>query len=177
MTRRSRQRADWTPRLKRQELQAVGDPFVVRFGPWARNFYLGLPAALAFGMVGWAAQMRGPFAVFWYGFVACLAIFCAVPRETRFYADGSVVVARKLFAVVPLSWRRYARAELERVHTDSGTYRMMSGDADHSVTTIWLFMTKGRRVAVQSYSSGADNSPPPDVLRRILREKFELSVD
>jgi len=38
-------------------------------------------------------------------------------------------------------------------------------------------MTKGRRIAVQSYSSGADNSPPPDVLRRILREKSGLRVD
>ena len=175
MTRRSRQRAGWTPKLKVEELEAVSDPFVVRFGPWARNFYIGLPAALALGMVGWAAQMQGALAIVWYGIVAWLAIFCAVPRETRFYADGSVVVSRKLFALVPLTWRRYARAEVDRVESFSDTFRR-SEDADHSVTTIWLCL-KGRKVAVQSYSSGADNSPPPELLRRILREKFGLLTD
>jgi hypothetical protein len=86
-------------------------------------------------------------------------------------------VARRVLAIIPISLCRYPRAELERVHTSSGTYRMMSGDADHSMTTIWLFMTKGRRLAVQSYSSGADNKPPSELLGRILREKFGLPVD
>ena len=176
MTRRSKQRAGWTPQLKQEELPAIADPFVVRFGPWARNFYIGLPAALAFGLVGHAAEMQGLLAIGWYGVVAGLTLLCAVPRETRFYADGSVVVARRILALLPISWRRYRREELERVQAFSGSYAM-SGDADHSVTTIWLFMTRGRRVAVQSYSSGADNSPPADVLRRILREKFGLPVD
>ena len=93
----------------------------------------------------------------------------------RFYADGSVVVARRILALLPISWRRYRREELEGVQTFSGSYSM-SGDADHSVTTIWLCNDGGpaRRGAVVFI--GRRQRTPVDVPRRILREKFALPV-
>ena len=53
-------------------------PYVVRSGPWARNLYLGLPAAFAFALIGYVSEMPWWFAAFWFGVIAVLVGHLAV---------------------------------------------------------------------------------------------------
>jgi|RhiMethySRZTD1v2_1073278.scaffolds.fasta_scaffold04594_7 hypothetical protein len=143
-------------------------PYVVRFGPWARNLYLGLPAAFAFGVVGVVADM--PVALFagWMGVVALLLWICAFPREVRIYKGDRVVVVRRLLALLPVSRRTYRMDELKAIKQYRVSYTM-SGESEADAHTVYLITRKGRLLPVQSYSSGADNKPPPDELGRALK--------
>lgn len=145
-----------------------GKPFVVRFGPWARNLYLGLPAAFAFGLVGVVAQMPWWFATFWFGVIAIMVWICAFPRETRIHAHDRVVVVRRFLALVPIFRRSYPLSAFEAIagsHAESGI-----SDPSRSLT-VNLVLKSGRHLPVQSYSdSAANNQPPAGVLVQTLEE-------
>jgi hypothetical protein len=48
-------------------------PYVVRFGPWARNLYLGLPGTFTFALISVVAHMPWWFSILWNSFVAVVA--------------------------------------------------------------------------------------------------------
>jgi hypothetical protein len=146
----------------------VTTPYVVRFGPWARNLYLGLPAMIAFGLIPTAAGMPWWLAALWYAFIGSFAWICAFPREVRVTRD-EVVFARRFLALVPIWWRRYPIDRFESI-LDASASHAMSGDGTHHVQTVYLVTTTGRHLAVQSWSSGADNHPPPRELVVALRD-------
>lgn len=147
--------------------EAPAFPYVVRFGPWARNLYLGLPAAGAFLLVSLVAEMPLWFLCVWDGVVALLAYICAFPREVRIYSDR-VVVMRRLFALVPVWWRTRALSDFKALICQHGSHRFV-GEAEVAADTVYLVLKSGRVVPVQSYSSGAaDNQPPRTQLLRDL---------
>jgi len=141
-------------------------PYVVRFGPWARNLYLGLPAAATFLLIGVVADMPGWFRYAWDGVIAVLVYICALPREVRIYPDR-VLVLRRLLALIPLWMRRYARSDFRAVTQGQGAHAFV-GEAEIRAQTVYLVLRSGKLVPVQSYSSGADNQPPQAQLVREL---------
>jgi hypothetical protein len=141
-------------------------PYVVRFGPWARNLYLGLPAMVAFGLIPIAARMPWWLASLWYAFVAMFVVICAFPREVRVTPDRIVFVWRFL-ALVPVWRRTFPMSAFESIR-DVSVSHAMSGEGTHGVHTVSLVRKTGRDLAVQSYSSGADNRPPHGELVRTL---------
>ena len=150
-------------------------PFVVRFGPWARNLYLGLPAMAAFGLISIVAPMPLWFAWSWRAFVGFFAVICAFPRDIRFNADGSVVTTVRVLALLPVWRRSYPRSSLRQLRLEGGSHRFV-GEAEVSADTVWLVLTNGRRLAVQSYSSGAENTPPLPELIESVRAATGLPV-
>jgi hypothetical protein len=147
----------------------------VRFGPWARNLYLGLPAAFTFGVISFAAQMPPPMFYAWNLVVAVLVVICAFTRELRFYPDGSIVSATRFLALLPVRWCRYQRSALRQVRLEGASIQV--GDSDEiSADTVWLVLASGRRIPIQSYSDEAENTPPLHQLLRDLRAITTLDI-
>lgn len=115
-----------TPRMRKPRKPAAGpkpgsdaapdaplpDPYVVRYGPWARNLCLGLPAAFAFGLMAQVANMPTWLFLVWDVMVAIVVLFCVFVRDTRFSRDGTVMVRICFLAVLPVWVRRYPRPAL-----------------------------------------------------------------
>lgn len=142
-------------------------PYRVRFGPWARNLYLGLPAALAFGLIGLVADMPPAFAVFWLGMVLAVMWICALPRDVLITGDR-VIVTRRLLALLPVWRKSYPLDSFQAIKR----YRVSTQVADSTPVdgaTVYLVQKSGRHVPVQSYSEGADNQPPFEELVRALK--------
>ena len=78
------------------------NPYVVRYGPWARNLYPGLPPAVAFGLIAQVANMPTWLFLAWDMMVAILVLFCVFVRDARFYRDGTVMVRICFLAVIPV---------------------------------------------------------------------------
>jgi hypothetical protein len=129
--------------------------------------YLGLPAAFAFMLVSVVSQM--PLWVFipWNLVVGAMTCLCAFPRETRIFPTDKVVVMYRLFALVPVWWRTYPFSQIKGIRFGDGELAM-SGEGTTSISTIYLELQSGKLLPVQSYSSGADNQPPFNQLRRDL---------
>jgi hypothetical protein len=139
----------------------------VRFGPWARNLYLGLPAAFAFMLVSVVSPMPKWLFVSWNLFVLAMTCLCAFPRETQIFPAGKVVVMYRLLALVPVWWRTYPFSQIKGIRLGDGELAM-SGEGTTHISTIYLELQSGKLLPVQSYSSGADNQPPFNQLRRDL---------
>jgi hypothetical protein len=73
----------------------------------------------------------------------------------------------RLFALVPVWWRTYPFAQIKGVRLGDGELAM-SGEGTNYISTIYLELRSGKLLPVQSYSSGADNQPPFNQLRRDL---------
>ena len=145
----------------------MAQPYVVRFGPWARNLYLGLPAAIAFALVSVVSPMPQWLFIAWNLAIGAMVCLCAFPRETRVFPADRVVVMYRLFALVPVWWRSYPYSRIKGIRLGDGELAM-SGDGTTHISTIYLELQSGKLLPVQSYSSGADNQPPFDQLRRDL---------
>ena len=156
------------------EAQA-GLPYLVRFGPWARNFYLGLPACVAFLMVFQAAKLDGLVGWLFRTPILLLALFCLIPRDVRFLADGRVRVSLRLAALVPVWRRTYRKEDFKHIWIGRGDYRM-AGEPSNVVDSIGLVTHEDRFVIVQSYSAGASNQPPLEQLLRDLPRLTGLGV-
>ena len=150
--------------------------YVVRFGPWARNLYLGLPAAFTFALVSVAAEMPLWLAIPWNGVVALMVWICAFPREVRIYPDGRVRVVRRFLAIVPVWSRSYPRSAFTAVKQYGASYSM-PGEATIEVATVYLIPRSGKPLPIQSYSAGADNQPPPQQLGRDLTRLLGLPFE
>jgi hypothetical protein len=142
-------------------------PYVVRFGPWARNLYLGLPVAFTFALVSVVSQMPLWLFIAWNLVIGAMTCLCAFPRETQIFPADKVVVMYRLFALVPVWWRTYPFSQITGIRLGDGELAM-SGEGTSYISTIYLELQSGKLLPVQSYSSGADNQPPFDELRRDL---------
>lgn len=162
---------------RKADAAATERVYVVRYGPWARNLYLGLPAALLFAVISLVALQMNALAMAMLDGVALLLVWiCAFPREVRIHPHGDVVVMRRLLALLPLWWRRYPRSEFVAVKPFALSYRMASGD-EIGNTTVHLLLKSGKSIPVQSWSAGApDNWPPPDQLERDLCRLLDLPL-
>lgn len=139
----------------------------VRFGPWARNLYLGLPAALAFGFIWLVAEMPPWFAIFWLGMVLVVVWICALPRDILI-TGGRVIVTRRLLALLPVWQKSYPLDTFKAIKR----YRVSTQVADSTpvdAATVYLVQRSGKHIPVQSYSEGADNQPPFEDLVRGLK--------
>jgi hypothetical protein len=142
-------------------------PYRVRYGAWARNLYLGFPGCLALGLVSAVAPLPIWASIASYAFLGFVATLCLVPRETIFRADGSVVVTRRLLALLPLWRRTYRRSELRAVRSVGAEYGLV-GEPVVAVGMLCLVTARGQLIRVQSDSAGADPEPSVNELRRIL---------
>ena len=145
------------------------DPYVVRYGRWARNPYLGLPAAFAFGLMAQVANMPTWLFLAWDLMVATVAGFCVFVHDTRFYPDRTVMVGICFLAVLPVWVRRYPRSALLQLEFEP------ADDSDAS-GFFWLILRSGRRLRIQHYNAGADNRPLLDQLMRDLPRITGLNV-
>lgn len=152
-----------------------GFPYVVRFGPWARNLYLGLPACAAFLIVFHAARLEGVVGWLFRTLILLLALFCLIPRDVRFLADGRVRVSFRLAGVAPLWRRTYRKEDFKHLWMGRGDYQM-AGEPSHTVDSIGLVTHTNKFVIVQSYSPGASNQPPLEQLVRDLPRLTGLRI-
>jgi hypothetical protein len=150
-----------------------GKPYVVRFGPWARNLYLGLPAAAAFALISVVAEMPLALAIAWNLVVALVVVICAFTREVRIYPGVRVVEVRRLLALIPVWRRTHPWSDVKGVAGHGVAYSFV-GDAEVAAHTVYIVLKSGRLIPVQSYASGADNQPPLDVLNRELAQIARL---
>lgn len=154
---------------------SAGRPLVVRFGPWARNLYLGLPAAFAFAIIPFAAAMPLWVHALWNIAIAVMVWLCAFPREVRVYPHDRVEVVRRFLALVPVAWRSYPLSAFTGISQVSASFAMSDSPTIAS-DTVHLVLASGRHIPVQSYSDGADNQPPRKELVTVLRELTGLPL-
>jgi hypothetical protein len=151
-------------------------PYVVRFGPWARNLYLGLPAVFAFALIGVIARLPLPVLVAWNALLAVVLWICAFPREVRFFRDGSVVCRRCFLALLPVWWRSYPPGAFRSIRQYDASFQFV-GEPSIEAATIFLVHKSGRLLPVQSYSAGADNQPSPMQLGQELSRRLGLPFE
>jgi hypothetical protein len=121
-------------------------------------------------------RLRSPFLFYpWNLVVLTVVVICAFPREVRFYPDGSVVSAIRFLALVPVWWRQYPRSALREIRLAHASGQVGSSP-EIVIDTVWLVLTSGRNIPIQSYSDGAMNSPPRRELLATLRTITTLDV-
>src|SRR5262245_41877796 len=119
-----------------------GECYVVRFGPWARNLYLGLPTAATFALISVAAQMPLWLFIPWNAMVLLVVWICAFPREVRVYPGDRVVVVRRVLALIPIWRRSYPIAAVAAIKRSDVSYPTSDGTTD--VSTVYLLLTSGK---------------------------------
>lgn len=142
-------------------------PYRVRYGAWARNLYLGFPGCLALGLTSAIAPLPAWASIASLSFLGVLATLCLVARDTTFRTDGSVVVAHRLLALLPLWRKAYRRGDLRGLRSVGAEYGLV-GEPVVAVGMLCLVTSQGRLIRVQSESAGADPKPSVDELRRVL---------
>jgi hypothetical protein len=140
----------------------------VRFGPWARNLYLGVPAALTFGLIWVVADMPPALTVFWLGMVLVVLWICALPRDVLITPGGRVIVTRRFLALLPV-WRRSYPLDAFKAIKRYRVSAQVADSAPVDAATVYLVQKSGRHIPVQSYSGGADNQPPFEELVEALK--------
>lgn len=143
-------------------------PYRVRFGPWARNLYLGVPACLALGAAGWSADFTPWVAGAVTLPLLLVMLFCLLPRDVTFTEDRTVVVSRRLFALIPVYRRSSPLSDFKGIAYGSADYSF-AGSPTVAAGTLSLVPKHGRALPLQSVSDGAsDVKPSVDELMRVL---------
>jgi hypothetical protein len=143
-------------------------PYRIRFGPWARNLYLGVPACLALGAAGWSADFTPWVAAAVTLPLLAVMLFCLLPRDITFTPQGTVLVSRRLLGFVPVYHRAYPLSDFKGIAYGSASYSFV-GSPSVAAGTLSLVRKQGAALPLQSVSDGAaDVRPSVDELMRVL---------